>query len=170
MPRALVPWLTLVALALLGALPSPAAAKKLAPGESVDLNTATVEQLSQVPGIGRKKATDVIAYRDAHGPFTSVDQLDHVKGFGKKALARVAPYLRLGGAAPSAAVAAPPADEPEKKPAKARKAKAPRPEASDDAPSEPGEHDAAPAPHGNTKAPTTVPKDEGTGSGDVETL
>ncbi len=154
--------LPLLALALAVALPSPASAKKLSPGESVDLNTASADELARVPGIGPKKAADVVAWRDAHGPFTRVDQLDQVKGFGKKALSKVAPYLRLGDAPPSEVAAPSAADEgAKKKPRKAAKTrKLPPPEGAD---ADSG------APHKARKAPPVL-NDEGRGKDDVETL
>jgi competence protein ComEA len=53
-----------------------------APGGSVDLNTATVEELDTLPGIGPVTAAAIIAWRDANGRFTSVDQLGDVDGIG----------------------------------------------------------------------------------------
>lgn len=53
-----------------------------APGGSVDLNTATVEQLDGLPGVGPVTAAAIVAWRDAHGSFTNVDQLADVDGIG----------------------------------------------------------------------------------------
>ncbi|KUH95872.1 ComEA family DNA-binding protein [Mycobacterium sp. IS-1556] len=52
------------------------------PGEKVNLNTATVEQLDTLPGIGPVTAAAIVAWRDANGRFTSVDQLGDVDGIG----------------------------------------------------------------------------------------
>ena len=51
-------------------------------GAPVDLNSATVEQLDGLPGIGPVTAQKIVDYRLAHGPFTSVDQLDAIPGIG----------------------------------------------------------------------------------------
>jgi competence protein ComEA len=57
-----------------GASPSPAS--------PVDLNTAGAEQLDALPGIGPATAAAIIADREAHGPFRSVDDLGRVRGIG----------------------------------------------------------------------------------------
>lgn len=50
----------------------------------VNINTASVEQLTELNGIGEVKAKAIVAYRTEHGPFKSVDQLANVKGIGLK--------------------------------------------------------------------------------------
>jgi competence protein ComEA len=62
----------------------------------IDLNTATLEELELLPGLGPKKAGAVIAWREEHGRFESVDALDNVKGIGKVTLERLAPYVCVG--------------------------------------------------------------------------
>jgi competence protein ComEA len=53
-----------------------------APTAPVDLNSATAEQLDALPGIGPVTAQKIIDYRQAHGPFRSVDDLDAIPGIG----------------------------------------------------------------------------------------
>ena len=53
-----------------------------APDGSVDLNSATPEQLDTLPGIGPVTAAAIVAWRDANGRFSSVDQLGDVDGIG----------------------------------------------------------------------------------------
>ena len=48
----------------------------------VHLNTATLEQLDSLPGIGPVTAQNILQYREEHGSFTSVDELDAVPGIG----------------------------------------------------------------------------------------
>lgn len=53
----------------------------------VNINTASAETLQKdLSGIGKNKATAIVAYREANGEFTSVDELIEVKGIGKALL------------------------------------------------------------------------------------
>lgn len=69
---------------------------------AVDLNTATVEQLSTLKGIKAKKATAIVEYRQKNGAFKSVDDLKNVPGFGQKTVDKLRSELTVGGAAPVA--------------------------------------------------------------------
>ena len=59
----------------------------------LDLNTASQEALESLPGIGPTKAEDILAYRGAHGPFTSVDELVKVSGIGEATVESIRDYL-----------------------------------------------------------------------------
>ncbi|ANG61913.1 Fis family transcriptional regulator [Marinobacterium aestuarii] len=55
----------------------------VAQADTLDINTATAEQLSSVMvGVGPAKAQAIVDYRDSKGPFGSVDELSAVKGIG----------------------------------------------------------------------------------------
>jgi competence protein ComEA len=66
----------------------------------VDLNTATEAELLALPGVGPAKARAILAYREAHGGFTSVSQLMRVKGFGRATLKRLRPLLTVSPRVP----------------------------------------------------------------------
>jgi competence protein ComEA len=63
--------------------PGAAATPGATPSAPLDLNTATLEQLDALPGVGEVTAGHILAYRSAH-PFTSVDQLLEVPGIGQR--------------------------------------------------------------------------------------
>jgi competence protein ComEA len=70
----------------------PAPAK---PGALLDLNTATAQQLDTLPGVGPVTAAAIVAWRDTHGKFTSVDQLGEVDGIGPARLEKLRTLVRV---------------------------------------------------------------------------
>jgi len=67
---------------------------------TVNLNTATKDQLQSLDGIGPKKADAIIAYRKKNGSFKTVDDLKNVPGFGEKSVANIRSELSVKGNAP----------------------------------------------------------------------
>lgn len=63
----------------------------------LDLNAATLQQLTLLPGIGETLAQRIIDYRTEHNGFTSVDELKQVSGIGDKKFAEIMPYVMVGG-------------------------------------------------------------------------
>ncbi|KGD64028.1 competence protein ComEA-like protein with helix-hairpin-helix repeat region [Alcanivorax nanhaiticus] len=61
----------------------------------INLNTADANQLQELKGVGPKTAESIVAWREANGPFTSVDQLLAVKGIGEKTLAKMQDQLTV---------------------------------------------------------------------------
>jgi competence protein ComEA len=71
---------------------SPAGGSSAAP---VSLNSATLEQLDALPGVGPSIAQQIITYRETNGPFTSVEQLTDVPGIGPAKLEQLRPLVGL---------------------------------------------------------------------------
>ena len=62
---------------------------------TININTATVEELVTLPGIGETRANDIIAYREANGPFTTVDDLVNVSGIGEGTLENLREFITV---------------------------------------------------------------------------
>ncbi len=69
----------------------------------VNLNTATVAQLQELPGIGPRAAGRIIQYRDKNGPFKKIEELMNVQGIGEKTFLKLKPQLTVGVKAPQSA-------------------------------------------------------------------
>ena len=78
-----------------------AAAPKAAPAGKVNINTASAQQLTELPGIGEKLATRIVEYRQKSGGFKSVQELMNVQGVGEKNLAKLQAHVTVGEAAPA---------------------------------------------------------------------
>ncbi|MBM3123364.1 MAG: ComEA family DNA-binding protein, partial [Chloroflexi bacterium] len=87
-----VPWLS-PATGEAAAGPAPGAPET--PGAVVNLNTATLAELDRLPGIGPSLAREILAYREAHGAFASVDDLLLVPGIGPAKLAALRDCVRI---------------------------------------------------------------------------
>ena len=61
----------------------------------IDLNTATAQELELLPGIGPVMAGRIVAYREANGPFTSIDDVENVPGIGPKTLESIRPLATV---------------------------------------------------------------------------
>lgn len=64
-------------------------------GEVIEINTAGLEDLQRLPGIGEKRAQAIVDYREEHGPFQSVDELDNVDGIGEGILSGLRDYVTV---------------------------------------------------------------------------
>ncbi len=63
--------------------------------ESIDVNTAPAESLERLPSIGPSRASEIVAYRKAHGPFTSTEALLNVPGIGPGIYADIEPWITI---------------------------------------------------------------------------
>jgi len=61
----------------------------------VNLNTASLDQLDGLPGIGPVLAQRILDWRTAHGRFSSVDELSEVSGIGEATLADLRPVVSV---------------------------------------------------------------------------
>jgi competence protein ComEA len=77
--------------------PSLAAGDSTGLTGTVNLNTATADELQLLPGIGESRAKAVIAMRKQRGGFKSVTELTDVKGIGEAALVKLRPFVRIQG-------------------------------------------------------------------------
>lgn len=89
--------LALAMAALLASAPALAAGKP-APTAKVNLNTASVEQLTTLPGVGPKLAARIVEYRQKSGSFRSPQELMNVKGVGERNFAKIEAWLTVGEA------------------------------------------------------------------------
>jgi competence ComEA-like helix-hairpin-helix protein len=89
--------LALVTLLAMIAGPSLAAGERGTLTGTVNVNTATVDELQLLPGIGESRAKAVVAMRKQRGGFKSIAELTDVKGIGDAALAKLRPFARIEG-------------------------------------------------------------------------
>lgn len=85
--------------ALLFTMPAVAAAQSTETQAStsakpaINLNTATLDQLETLPGIGRKTAERIIEHRTKSGAFKRIEELMNVKGIGEKSFLKLKPMI-----------------------------------------------------------------------------
>lgn len=87
----------LALLMLAGAAIPPPLAAPPSPGERVNLNTATIDELVTLPGIGRSYAQRIVEFREKNGPFKKVEDLLNVRGIGEKTFERIRDRITVGG-------------------------------------------------------------------------
>lgn len=80
------------------ALPDASAADVSPTGEaalSVNLNTASAQELTALPGIGETLAGRIVAHREENGPFVRIDQIMAVSGIGPGTYEKLRRYVRV---------------------------------------------------------------------------
>ncbi len=70
------------------------ARERIVQGTTIDINSASPEELSLLPGIGPSLAAEITRDRGTHGPFPSLENLGRVRGIGPATLEAIAPYVR----------------------------------------------------------------------------
>jgi len=74
--------------------------KKQPPAKPLDLNTATLEELQQLPGIGPTRAKAIVHFREKSGPFRRVEDLLVIRGITRARLEKLRPYVTVQGNPP----------------------------------------------------------------------
>ena len=92
-----------LALSFLASAGVVVAAGKPAPTGKVNINTATAQQLGELPGVGAKLAARIVEYRQKAGGFKTAQELMNVQGVGEKNFARIQAHLTVGDGAARAA-------------------------------------------------------------------
>lgn len=72
---------------------NPTVKKPKLSGKTININSAGLQELTSLPGIGIKTAEKILAYRRASGGFNSIDELLEVKGIGESKLDRIKKYI-----------------------------------------------------------------------------
>jgi competence ComEA-like helix-hairpin-helix protein len=91
-----------------------AGAQKKPPTKPLDLNSATLQELQQLPGIGPSTAKAIVQFREKSGPFQRVEDLLAIHGISKARLEKLRPYVKVTPPAPKLSSSAPrTADGPE---------------------------------------------------------
>lgn len=65
--------------------------------ERLDLNTATAEELQTLPGIGEKRAADIVADREKNGAYRFPEEIARIDGIGEETVAELLEYVTVGG-------------------------------------------------------------------------
>ena len=68
---------------------------KINTNQPLNLNSATEEQLKNIPGIGPSKAKDILNYREKNNGFNSINDLRKIKGFGKKTFEKLKEHFTI---------------------------------------------------------------------------
>lgn len=63
--------------------------------KAIDINQATEEELTAIPGIGEATAKRIVEFRQQNGPFGRVEDLLKIKGIGEKSLEKMRPHIKV---------------------------------------------------------------------------
>jgi competence protein ComEA len=88
---------TSLALVLVAAFLAPIAAMAAQAAGTVNVNTASVEELALLPRVGPSVAGRIVEHREANGKFAALEDLMLVRGIGEKTFELIKPYASLSG-------------------------------------------------------------------------
>jgi competence protein ComEA len=80
-----------------GAKPAKGAEAATTATGTINVNSASAEQIAFLPRVGLKLAERVVEYRKANGPFKKIEDLMEVKGVGEKLFVVLRPHLTVSG-------------------------------------------------------------------------
>ena len=95
MSRRVIGAFLILILAGLGAAPSSLAAER-SPIAKININTAGVDELTELPGIGEAYARRIVEYREKYGPFKKVEDLLNVRGIGDRTFEKIRQRVTTG--------------------------------------------------------------------------
>ena len=88
-------WMAGILAVVLLAWIAPANGEKKKPDRPININTASVEELAQLPGVGKTIAGRIVRHREKSGLFRRVDELLVIRGISAKKLAALRPYVTV---------------------------------------------------------------------------
>ena len=71
------------------------ASSRLAPGQKININTATAEELDRLPGIGPAKSKAIINYRNQNGDFKTIEDIQKVKGIKAGEFSKITDFIKV---------------------------------------------------------------------------
>ena len=78
-------------------LPAETAPYRFETAGKININTASVDELTMIPGIGITNAENIVAYRLRYGPFLKIEDITKVKGIGTGRFENIKEYITVGG-------------------------------------------------------------------------
>ncbi len=81
------------------ALSLAAGASAFQPAQPIDINTATAEELVELPRVGKVTALRIVEWREENGPFSRIEELMNVQGIGERTFERIRPHVKVGDSA-----------------------------------------------------------------------
>jgi competence protein ComEA len=70
--------------------------------KTININTATVEELATLPGVGEAIAKNIVEHREKNGNFKTIEELKNVKGIGEKKFEKIKDLITVGERAETA--------------------------------------------------------------------